>query len=176
MYKCTKHKTYLRCPNFTRSELVFVFHPPMNWLTGQASHERLILPLLVIQDSRNPWFLQHLGQLRGSFIIKRFGRIWLNNGRFNNGRLDNEGLAFGTMLISMASVFVLSAWLWLENWWKLLVGHWKESVQSLRWNRYLEWQLEQQGTVFFFGQRSLHLFIWFGRTITGSGRDWLSAP
>ena len=57
------------------------------------------------------------------------------------------------------SVFVLSAWLWLENWWKLVVGHWKESVQSLRWNRYLEWQLEQQGTVFFFGQRSLHLSI-----------------
>ena len=26
-----------------------------------------------------------------------------------------EGLAFGTMLISMASVFVLCAWLWLKN-------------------------------------------------------------
>ena len=55
----------------------------------------MILPLLVIQDSRNPCFLKHLGQLRGSFTIKRFGRIWLNNGRFNNGRFNNGRLDNG---------------------------------------------------------------------------------
>ena len=43
----------------------------------------------MIQGSRNLLFLQHLGKLRGSFTVKRFGRIWLNNGPFNNGRLDN---------------------------------------------------------------------------------------
>ena len=95
-----------------------------------------------------------------------------------------DGLSFEWMLISMASVFVLSClaligkcgknswWVFGRNWFNVFTGNGVVRRQRRRRGTLVKWQLKQV-LIFFFEQRSFHLSMHLGRLNSDGGKDWL---